>query len=126
MQIDRLGILLIPLAALWLAGQVLFQLGYNAEVANLLQMVAFLAVLLLHVNAVTRRPAGRDPNAPERRIDPFALDTQELAALPDGKPYGRRESDDRSVAQRIKAAARAGEYQEPEWVKALKTEQEEP
>jgi hypothetical protein len=73
-----------------------------------------LAVLLA---TNTRRPWGIDPNfgpyysaRPKEEADPYASSTEELlrhaVQLPDGKGYGRRQSDDRTVVQRLAAPDR--------------------
>ena len=94
--LGSLGVALFFVAGLvdvpWLLGALVAQIG----------VFAVATALLLTTN--TRRPAGIDPNAPERRIDPFALPTEQLKIgvdLGDGQPYGRRNADDPAVVKRM-------------------------
>jgi hypothetical protein len=79
--------------------------------------VALAGALAVLLATNTRRPWGIDPNLgshysipPRVEADPYASSTEELlrhaVQLPDGNGYGRRQSDDRTVVQRLAAADR--------------------
>jgi len=84
---------------------------------------------------VTRRPWGIDPNTytgiDRRSRDPFGLTTDELLAeprevtLPDGKPYGKRKSDDTEVVERLirhleqQSTTQPQQDERPDWARDI-------
>jgi len=99
----------LGLVALISTGVLLFYVTDLAPIQALLLafvalLGAFVTLLVITLVSNTRRPAGIDPNAPPRRVDPFGATTDELRGavlLPDSRPYGRRISDDRHVVERL-------------------------
>jgi hypothetical protein len=92
-------------------------------------LVGALAVLLA---TNTRRPWGIDPNlGPHSALhrieeaDPYGNSTEELlrhaVQLPDGNGYGRRQTDDTTVVQRLASAARTLPLrpERPSWVSEM-------
>lgn len=84
-----------------------------------LLVVALTGALAVLLTTNTRRPWGIDPNygppptpSLSEPIDPYGVTTEELmhaVQLPDGKGYGRRQSDDRTVVKRLAAKSEADE-----------------
>lgn len=85
-----------------------------------LLVVALSGALAVLLATNTRRPWGIDPNygpppAPSlsEPIDPYGVTTEELmhaVQLPDGKGYGRRQNDDRTVVKRLAAKSEHDEW----------------
>ena len=126
----NLAIASAVLGAIWIAatGVLLFYIADLAPIQALL--LAFVAmdaafVLLLAICLVsnTRRPFA---------IDPYAQTTDDLlrgaVLLPDGRPYGRREKDDRHVVDRLseileeEAAKHPPSDRTPPWAIEIATE----
>jgi len=97
-----------------------------------LLIVALAGALAVLLATNTRRPWGVDPNLGlhatmlrKEEVDPYGTSTEELlrqaVQLPDGKGYGRRQSDDPTVVRRV--AVVEGEnlppppkFERPAWV----------
>jgi hypothetical protein len=106
-----LAITIAVLFCLWL-GSVAVLLCFLAALVGIPALVGAIVVqvgvacvgggIILVTN--TRRPAGRDPDAPLRAADPYAATTDQLmreaVLLADGQPYGRRDRDDHTVVKR--------------------------
>jgi hypothetical protein len=82
-----------------------------------LLMVALAGALAVLLATNTRRPWGIDPNLgphslmlSKEEADPYGTSTEELlrhaVQLPDGNGYGRRQTDDTTVVQRLASADR--------------------
>ena len=94
--------------------------------------VALAGALAVLLATNTRRPWGIDPNLGlpstmlrKEEADPYGTSTEELlrqaVQLPDGKGYGRRQSDDPTVVRRVAVVERENlplppKFERPAWV----------
>ena len=124
------------LGAIWLAslGVALFFVAGIVGVPWLLaaliaQIAAF--VVTTAIMLVTNTHDIPNAPAPDRRLDPFSLPTNELrigVELPDGRPYGRRHHDDPAVVKRLikrfedEDAQRPPPAAVPDWARDLQQE----
>lgn len=98
--------------------------------------VALAGALAVLLTTNTRRPWGIDPNLGPRfsmhqmeEVDPYGTSTEELlrhaVQLPDGKGYGRRQSDDTTVVRRLASGAERDDRpvpprpERPAWVREV-------
>jgi len=97
-----------------------------------LLIVALAGALAVLLATNTRRPWGVDPNLGlhslmlrKEEVDPYGTSTEELLRqaiqLPDGKGYGRRQSDDPTVVRRVAVVEREDlplppKFERPAWV----------
>lgn len=115
-------IIVCLLGLAWLASVtvILFYVASLATVPALLgaittQIAVFLIATAILLVSNTRRPAGRNPDAPDAPAE------RPRVMLSDGKPYGGRFSDDRSVVNRLsdiledEAARRPPPPRTPDW-----------
>jgi hypothetical protein len=138
MHVGRLAGVVIFLLAALISAATVFQV-YVVEAPEIARyyligshstyLLIVVVLLLLLVNSNTRRPEGIDPNeraapapTPQRRAtDAFAEDTaalmRERVLLPDGKAYGGRVEDDRTVVARLAAGLEPRDAPTPEWAK---------
>jgi hypothetical protein len=125
----RMVVLLVLVIVFWTIAQAIFAV-FDATTerpalfwlsgAHVLQNLLIITLLALLIASNVRRPRGIDPNSAQRRVpDPFGLDTSELldqVRLQDGNPYGKRATDDPSVAARIIKVLKEEKERVPAWV----------